>query len=151
MRLAPGPASVVGRIPVGRLAVDGGELVDADDELFRTRRRLAGNGVINVSLVLDEHGSLLADPRVSAAGVVDPARLERLKSALVDAVAEAIEALDDEAVRDDREVEEAVRVAVRQALDLPRDRRPLVETHITRLDAETLARLEDEAEGALTR
>ncbi|MCS6878960.1 MAG: ribonuclease J [Geminicoccaceae bacterium] len=151
VRLAPGPATVIGRIPVGRLAVDGGELVDADDELFRTRRRLAGNGVVSVSVVLDEHGSLLADPRVSVAGVVPPARLERLKGALVEAVAEAIEALDDEAVLEDREVEEAVRVAVRQALDLPRERRPLVETNITRLGPEALARLEDESEGALTR
>ncbi|MCX8102418.1 MAG: ribonuclease J [Geminicoccaceae bacterium] len=151
VRLAPGPAAVVGKIPVGRLAVDGEDLVDTGDELFRTRRRLAGNGVITVSVVLDDHGSLLANPRIAAAGVIEPARLERRRGELEAAVAEAVEALDDEAVLDDREVEEAVRVAVRRALDLPRERRPLVETQITRLDAESLARLEDAEEGAPTR
>jgi len=141
----------VGKVPVGRLAVDGTGLVDVADELFRTRRRLAGNGVVSVSLVLDEQGSLLATPRLAAPGVVEPARLEKLRAELENAIAEAVEALDDEAVLDDAEIEEAVRVAVRQGLDLPRDRRPLVQVQITRLDAETLARLEDEEEKGPTR
>jgi len=151
VRLAPPPAAIVGKVPVGRLAVDGTGLVDVADELFRTRRRLAGNGVVSVSLVLDEQGSLLATPRLAAPGVVEPARLEKLRAELENAIAEAVEALDDEAVLDDAEVEETVRVAVRQGLDLPRDRRPLVQVQITRLDAETLARLEDVEEGGPTR
>jgi ribonuclease J len=151
VRLAPGPAAVVGTVPVGRLAVDSTGLIDVGDELFRTRRRLAGNGVVSVSLVLDDQGSLLAAPRLAAPGVVEPARLERERAALEAAIGEAVEALDDEAVLEDAELEEAVRVAVRQGLDLPRDRRPLVQVQITRLDAEALARLEEVDEGGPTR
>jgi len=37
-----------------------------------------------------------------------------------------------------------VRNALRQALDLPRHRRPIVEVQITRLNADMLAALEEE-------
>ena len=49
-------------------------------------------------------------------------------------------------MKDDERVREAVRVAVRQALDLPRHRRPIVEVQITRLSADTLAAFEPEEE-----
>jgi hypothetical protein len=39
-------------------------------------------------------------------------------------------------------VREAVRGAIRQALDLPRQRRPIVEVQITRLGADALAAFE---------
>ena len=43
---------------------------------------------------------------------------------------------------DDERVRDAVRAAIRQALDLPRQRRPIVEVQITRLGADTLAAFE---------
>ena len=49
-------------------------------------------------------------------------------------------------MKDDERVREAVRGAVRQALDLPRQRRPIVEVQITRLGADALAAFEPEEE-----
>jgi hypothetical protein len=43
-------------------------------------------------------------------------------------------------------VREAARLAVRQALDLPRHRRPIVEVQITRLGPDVLTALEPEEE-----
>ena len=56
--------------------------------------------------------------------------------------------MDDEAVLSDGRIQEAVRSAIRQALDLGRDRRPFIEVQVVRLSADALDTLEDEEAGA---
>jgi ribonuclease J len=147
LRLAPGPAEVVDRVPVGRIAVEDEDLVAAGDELYRTRRRLSGHGTVVVGVVLDRFGSVLASPQISALGAVELERFDRRRAEISEAVADAVEDLADREARSDDRVREAVRGAVRQALDLPRSRRPIVEVQITRLSAETLDALEDDRAG----
>jgi mRNA degradation ribonuclease J1/J2 len=104
------------------------------------------HGTVMVGLVLDEQGSVLAPPQLTPLGAFELERFEDVKGRVRDGVTEAIENLSDAAVTDDDRVREVVRVAVRQALDLPRHRRPIVEVQITRLGAATLAALEEEEE-----
>lgn len=144
LRLAPGQAEVVGTVPFGRLVVDSDDFVDAGDDLFRARRRLAGNGSVMVSVVLDDAGSVLATPKLTVLGVVDPARAERSRDGLLVAITDAVEALDDETVMDDERLEEVVRATVRQGLDLPRHRRPVVDVQITRLGPDVLNQADPE-------
>ncbi|MFO1068232.1 MAG: ribonuclease J [Geminicoccaceae bacterium] len=144
VRLAPGPATVVDKVDTGRIAVEETDLVDASDELYKTRRRLMSHGTLLVGLVLDRFGSVLAPPQVSALGAVDLERFEKRRAGIDEAVTEAVEDLEDREARDDDKVREAVRAALRVALDLPRSRRPIVEVQITRLSAETLDALEDD-------
>ncbi len=148
LRLAPGPATIVGEVPVGRRVLESDELVDATDDLYRERRRLMNYGSVFVTLVLDELGTLLTLPRPTALGVVEVERLERVQDALQTAITAAIEGLDDEAVLSDARVKEAVRAGVRQALDLGRDRRPFIEVQVVRLGPEALEALEDAEAGA---
>ena len=54
---------VIDEVPTGRLVLENQELIAAEDELFRTRRRLMNHGTILVGLVLDQYGALLASPR----------------------------------------------------------------------------------------
>ncbi|MEK0081650.1 ribonuclease J [Benzoatithermus flavus] len=143
LRIAPGAPEVVDEIPVGRMVMETDGLVEAGDDLFRTRRRLMNHGTILVSLVLDEEGSILAPPQLTPLGAFEADRFGEIKGQVCDAIADAVEDMSDEAVRDDERVREIVRVALRQALDLPRHRRPIVEVQITRLSAETLAALEE--------
>ena len=138
---------MVDEVRHGRMVMEGQELVDAGDELFRTRRRLMGQGTIMVSLALDEAGSILADPQLSTLGAVEADRFDNQRADLRAAISEAIEALSDVAARDDERVREAVRLALRQTLELPRQKRPILEIQITRLGAETLDALEDEESG----
>ena len=95
-------------------------------------------------MVLDRWGSVLAPPTLSNAGAVPPERFEARHEALEEAVVRAIEALEDRAVLDDDRVREACRIAVRQTLGLPRQKRPIVDVAITRLTPEVLAALEEE-------
>jgi ribonuclease J len=143
LELAPGPAKIIDEVPVGRLVMENEALVEAEDDLFRTRRRLSNHGTVLVGLVLDAEGSVLAEPQLSALGAVEIERFGESKREILDAVVGAIEELDDRAARDDEKVRESARVAVRQALDLSRHRRPIVEVQVTRLTPATLAQLEE--------
>lgn len=144
LRVAPGEPKVVGEVPVGQMVVETDVLIESSDDLFRTRRRLMNHGTVLVGLVLDEQGSVLAAPQLTPLGAVELERFGGQRAGIREAVTDAIEDLPDEAVRDDERIRDAVRAALRQALDLPRHRRPIVEIQITRLTADSLAALEEE-------
>jgi ribonuclease J len=143
LMLAPGDARVVDSVPTGRLALDSNRIRGVGDELFRTRRRLMNHGTIMVSLVLDGYGSVLAPPIVADLGAGDHAPQSAGRD-VIDAVVAAVEALSDDDAAQDERVKDAVRTAVRQAFVLPRDRRPIIEVQVSRLDNRTLDALEDD-------
>jgi len=145
VRLGPPPAKVESEVHTGRRVLETDELLDSGDELYRSRRRLASHGTVVVGLVLDPYGSVLAAPQLTAIGAIDLSSFGNLEKAAADLVAEAVEDLQDEDVLDDERVAQAVRGAVRQALSLPRHKRPIVEVQVTRLSPSSLASLEDEA------
>ncbi len=134
VRLAPAPAEVVDEVPTGRLVLENDGLVAAGDDLFRTRRRLMAHGTVLIGLVLDGYGTLLAAPQLSTFGAVDLEREPDLEATVQSAIEDAVEALDDEAALDDEQIRAAVRVAVRRAFKLVREKRPIIEIQITRLD-----------------
>jgi ribonuclease J len=148
VRLAPGPATVIDEVPTGRLVLENAELIAAEDDLFRARRRLMNHGTILVGLVLDQYGGVLASPQVSTFGAADLTREPGLRAAVLRDIEDAIEELDDAAAMDDERIRHAARAAVRRALKLARDKRPIIEVQITRLGKEALADLLDETEPA---
>lgn len=147
LQLAPGEPRTLERVPTGRLVVENGDVLPEGDELFRTRRRIASNGTLFATVVLDPWGSLLSRPRLANIGAIDPAGFERRREELVEAVENGIEALEDDAVVDDGRVQEAVRIALRQGLGLARHKRPLIEVQVVRLGEDALAALEGEEAG----
>jgi ribonuclease J len=106
------------------------------------------HGTILVGLVLDRYGAVLASPRLSTVGAVDLERESGLHDAVLGEIEDAVEELDDDAVLDDERIRHAARAAVRRALRLVRDKRPIIEVQITRLGREALEGLIDEAEPA---
>lgn len=147
LQLAPGEPRTLERVPTGRLVVENGDVLPEGDELFRTRRRIASNGTLFATVVLDPWGSLLSRPRLANIGAIDPAGFERRREELVEAVENGIEALEDDAVVDDGRVQEAIRIALRQGLGLARHKRPLIEVQVVRLSEDALAALEGEDAG----
>jgi ribonuclease J len=148
VRLAPAPAEIIDTVPTGRLVLENDGLVAAGDDLFRTRRRLMAHGTVQVGLVLDRYGTLLASPQLSAFGAVDLGRESGLRETVQTAIEDAVEELDDDAALDDEQIRTSVRVAVRRAFKLVRERRPIIEVQITRLDRAALEGLLDEAGAA---
>ncbi len=132
VRLAPGPAKVVDHQPAGRLAVEGGSLLALDSEEIRVRKRIMYNGSAAASIVVDGAGTLVAMPRLSFNGF--PGELEdELEDAAAEAVEDAIGALSPAAKRDDDEIGEAARRAVRRYINARFSKRPVTDVHVIRL------------------
>ena len=142
LKIAPDGPKVIDKVETGRLAVDSNMIRGVGDDMFRTRRRLMNHGTIMVTLVLDSFGSVLAPPTVVDIGAGSHGRDQG--TTVVDAVVRAVEALSDVDAADDERVRDSVKTAVRQSFELPRDRRPIIEVQVMRLDSRTLDALEDD-------
>lgn len=138
IQLAPGDPSVVDEIPTGRMVLETTELVDAGDDLYRTRRRLMHHGTINVIVVLDPDGSLMAPPRITAIGAMDQDSFETVFDAAVTAIEDAIDDLSDKDILDDDRCDQAIRTALKATLALPRQKRPITEVQVIRLEKSSM-------------
>ncbi|HUB95060.1 MAG TPA: ribonuclease J [Stellaceae bacterium] len=132
VKLAPGPAAVIGEVPVGRLASDGIGLIDAGDDAVKDRQRMTFNGAAMATIVLDREGRLAAPPRVSVQGLRET---DGLLDELGAKTAEAIEGMTRGERRDDKAVCEVVRAAVRRVIRAQHRKRPATQVHVIRLDA----------------
>src|SRR5690606_32566530 len=72
IRLAPGTPGRVARIASGYLVADGTEILPADGEVIRARKRMLYEGAAFATVVVDQYGELKVDPRVALPGLVDP-------------------------------------------------------------------------------
>lgn len=119
IRLAPGPAEVVDETPAGRLYVDGAVIVPADSTPMKDRRKMAFNGQVSVSLVLDEKGKLIAGPDIRARGLAesDGRSADESLDPVADAAESALAGMSQKDRRNPDAVEEAVARAVRRAVE----------------------------------
>lgn len=131
VRLAPGPAEIVGHVPAGRLARDGDGLVAVDGEPLRERRKLLWNGAAAATLVIDKHGKAVAAPRISFRGIEDEAG--ELAEAVVAALDEMLADLNTAERGDDSRIEEAARLTVRRVVRAHLGKKPLTDVHIVRI------------------
>ena len=133
LRLAPGPAEIVARVPSGRLALDGKMLVPMTSEVIRHRHRLGYNGVILISLVMNWRGDLLTDPQVTLEGLLEGDPEAEARSEIADRVAETVEGLSAGKLENDGEVAEAARLAARRWFHKAHDKKPITRVHVVRV------------------
>ena len=131
IRLAPGNPEIVDHVPTGRLALDGNRLLPIDSEVLRERRRLMREGVLFVTLVMDDAGNLLADPKWRSQGVLVDGALP--DGGLVDMVRRSLKSLSATKRQDDELVRETARLAVRRELRRAYDKRPTVAVELVRI------------------
>ncbi|MBX6320688.1 MAG: ribonuclease J [Rhodospirillaceae bacterium] len=133
LRLAPGPAAIIGEVPSGRLAVDGTSLVPLDGAALRSRRRIMFNGAAVATLVLDRAGRLQADPQVTLQGLIDPENGDDMIDDIREAVRGALATLSHAQRLDDAQVKEAARLALRRAFFARRGKKPVTDIHLVRI------------------
>jgi ribonuclease J len=131
VRLAPGPAEIVGHVPVGRLARDGDGLVALDGSSLRERRKLLWNGSAAATLVIDGKGRAVAPPKVSLRGIEDEDGA--LAKAIVAGLREMVADLSPSERSDDGRIEDAARQAVRRVVRAHLGKKPLTDVHIVRI------------------
>lgn len=134
IRLAEEGPSIVDRIDVRSLGLDGTRLIDLENGTLPARRRFVFAGAAVVALILDEDGELAADPAISLMGVVAPNEVAPLAAEAALQIGDLIDTLSGEERMIDDEVEEAARIAVRRAVRDATGKKPVTEVHIVRLD-----------------
>ncbi len=132
VRLAPGPAKVVDHLPTGRLGVEGDLLLSLDSEAVRVRRRIMYNGTASASLVVDGAGALVTAPSVAYRGFPEE-ETEALQQAGAAAIEVAVAELRPAARREDEDIREAARLALRRVINVRFAKRPVTDVHVTRL------------------
>ena len=134
LQLAPGEPKVIDEVGTGRMVLETTELVDAQDDLYRVRRRLMHHGTISVTILFDGDCSLVMEPRLTAIGALDLETFENIEADAISAIEDAIDELSDRDVKDNERCEQAVRTALKSTLQLPNYKRPIVRVEIMRLD-----------------
>jgi ribonuclease J len=133
VRLTSSGAAIVDEVPVGRLASDGKGLLPLGGIALKERRRITLNGSAISTLVLDRQARLAAPPAISLIGLVEDTAASPALPFFRDAVEHAVEALPAATRRDDDMVRDAVRRALRRAINDRFGKRPLIEIHLVRI------------------
>ena len=84
VRLAPGPAGIVGEARVGRFAVDGKRLHPIDGDVVRDRARILHNGTAVLTLIIDENGNIVRQPKLTTHAIMDDDEHSHILELLID-------------------------------------------------------------------
>ncbi|WP_340109013.1 ribonuclease J [Pikeienuella sp. HZG-20] len=131
------PPRVLRHVETGRVYLDGEVLVGALDGVIRARLKMARQGHVSVSLVIDESGELFADPLVRVEGAPEVGRGgQNIADTIADRVDAAIVSASKKELRsDDRVAAMAERVARRAAMEVW-GKKPVTCVLVTRLESE---------------
>ncbi len=124
---------VVGAVTVGVLAVDGKRLIPVDSSVIKGRRRQIEQGGAVVTIVMDHKGRVLAPPQVSATGLLSSDQDRAALAKVVNDVELELDGLTGPILRNDAEVREVTRLAVRRALFGLTGKKPAVDVHLVRV------------------
>ncbi|MFV0409147.1 MAG: ribonuclease J [Paracoccus sp. (in: a-proteobacteria)] len=125
---------VVDQIETGRIYLDGSVLIGAMDGVIRDRIRMALNGHVMVSVIVDEEDNPFPDAWVEPMGLAEQGRSKApLAQQIETELAEFLEGADAKTVSDDKKLEDAVRKITRQVTMEEIGKKPEVTVIISRL------------------
>ncbi|MFD1343805.1 ribonuclease J [Litorisediminicola beolgyonensis] len=125
---------VVDYVETGRTYLDGSVQIGALDGVVRDRIRMALNGHVLVTLIVDEENEALGDPWCETMGLPETGRSRQsLVEVLEEELAEVIGRAGKKTMRDDAALEEALRRATRNAAQNEIGKKPEVTVVISRL------------------
>lgn len=133
LRLDGDAPRVIDQAESGLLALDGERLVPMSSRMVRDRRRMMTNGAATVTLVLNGKGGLVADPVVSARGLLDPEEDADDLDTLARDIRVAVDRLDRRAMDEDDAVAEGARRVVNRFFRNSQNRRPVTDIHVVRV------------------
>jgi ribonuclease J len=122
--LVSGEASIVGRIPVGYVYVDGLAVGDIGDAALKDRRILGEEGFISILVAVEmSTGKVVFGPEITARGFTDdPVALDPIRKELITVVEQSLA----EGMRDAEALQHIVRRTVGRWVDQTYRRRPML-------------------------
>ncbi len=134
VRLAPGPAEVIGHVEAGRVFKDGKLIGNFDEMGIGDRRKLSFVGHVSVNVVLNSKFEFSGDPDVVPIGLPGfDDDDEKMEDVLFDAVLGAVESIPRSRRKDLGMVKEAIRRSVRAAANECWGKKPVVTVFVNRL------------------
>ena len=122
-----GGGRLAGKVPAGRLLIDGTRSGEVGDEVLRDRRHLSGDGlVVTVVAISRQSGSLEETPEVITRGFVLDTRTEGLLKEIPALLAATIESANVEERTDPGLIKEKIRVDLQRFFRKRSGLRPLV-------------------------
>ncbi len=136
IRLGPDKPSIIDHVPVGLLAVEPNRIVRADHGAIAARRKLQFSGTVHVTLVMDDRGDLIADPKISTVGLIDPDNEAEAKIELdlVDEIEDILVDMSRDDLQKDHMVHEEIRIGVRRFVQHLLGMKPNTTVHVIRLE-----------------
>lgn len=134
VRLAPGPAEVIGEVPHGRIYKDGDLIGEYDDMGIGERRKLSFVGHIAVNVLLNGKSELVRDPMVSTHGLpIEDEDGQLMADRLTEAAVSAVISIPRARRKDIDVVHESVRRAVRSAARDVWGKKPVMTVFVSRV------------------
>ncbi len=125
---------VVDEVPTGRVYLDGNRQIGAMDGVIRDRIRMALNGHVLVTLIVDEAGAPLGDAWAETMGLAEKGRGGKpLVDTLEDEIADYLERADRKTLGDDDKLTDALRRVARQVTMEELGKRPEITVVVSRL------------------
>lgn len=134
IELAPDGPQVAEYIETGRLYLDGNVLIGAMDGVIRDRIRMALNGHVMVTVLLDEADELLGEAWVELMGLPEKGRHgQPLSGQMEQELGEFLDGAGRKTLADDDKMDEAIRRVVRQVAMEEIGKKPEVTIVVSRL------------------
>ncbi len=128
-------ARPIGEVKHGILAIEGKRIVAIDHEAILTRRRIMHNGSVVITIVVDDKGTLIAPPKITAMGLLDENSeldSEYIRD-VVKEISEKMRNMPKVEREDDGALSEVVRVTARRFFNDRFDRKPQTRVHLVRV------------------
>ena len=127
IRLAPGLPEIIGNVQTGRKGFDGNRLIPMDSLMLRDRYRLSIQGTIVVTIALDRVGQPARPMHLTMLGVAEPGEeMDDLSRDINRVIRHTLT----ENHKNEELRTEALRVAIRRAVNTRLGKKPLTEVHL---------------------
>ena len=127
IHLASGLPKIIDTVPTGRLGLDGDRLIPMESLMLRDRYRLSIQGTIVVTIALDKVGQPARPMHLTMLGVAEPGEEMDVISKDINRV---IRQTLNEGHKNEEARTEALRVAIRRAVNSRLGKKPLTEVHL---------------------
>jgi ribonuclease J len=117
---------VAGRVPAGRVLVDGKGVGDVGDAVLRDRQHLAQDGMVVVVVGLDKAGTIVVGPDIISRGFADLPEGDALLEGARRLIIEVLEACGTPEKNDWTLVKQRIRSVLRKYLHKAVERRPMI-------------------------
>ena len=118
-------------VPVGFVVMEGETERSADDPVYKTRKKIASNGAIFVTLPIDKHGFLKGTPEVSSVGIFESDDTGFMKRQIQIEITNAIDNLTKTERKDKNNINRAVQTGANKVVrsTLGADKKPQYSIH----------------------